>query len=304
MEWLNYHHLIYFHTVAECGNIALAAAKLHLSQPTISVQLKALEKALGVELFERRGRKLILSEAGRRAFRYADEIVSLGRELREGLRGQADTPTFQLSVGIADVLHKLVVVELLKPALALPEQPRLKCVEGSASDLLNALAQYELDLVLSDQPGHGATKSRAFAHALGESAVAFFGATKWRGGVCQNFPNSLAEVPLLLPAYPSTMRRALDAWFDARDWRPRIVGEFTDSALLKAFGQQGLGIFPAPAIIAAEVQRQYQVEHLGTLEDVREKYYALSPERRVKHPAVLAITSQAWKFTSQEDPSA
>lgn len=293
MEWLNYHHLLYFWTVAKEGTIAAACKELMLAQPTISTQIRALENALGEKLFLRRGRYLVLTEVGQEVYRYADEIFSLGRELIDTLKGRPKGNPMRFRVGVADVLPKLVAFRLLGPALNLPEPARLVCYESTRTDLLARLSIHELDLVLSDSPIGPDAQVRAFAHQLGECGVSIFGTKDFADLHRRRFPASLDGAPFLLPASATALRRELEHWFDAENIRPTVVGEFDDSALLQAFGQAGAGMFAAPDVIEREVRRQYGVRVVGRLGFVRERFYAISVERKVKHPAVLAITNEA-----------
>lgn len=293
MEWLNYHHLFYFWTMARQGSLARASAELRLAQSTISGQIRALEDSLGEKLFARRGRRLVLTEMGRVVFRYAEEIFSLGRELRDAVKGRPVGRPQSLMVGVADVVPKLVARRLLEPALKLPEPVRLICREDKPERLFAELAVHNLDIVLSDAPIDPSIRIRAFNHLLGECGIVFFGTAKLAAAHRRNFPESLDGAPVILPTENTTLRRSLDQWFAARGIRPRVVGEFEDSALLKVFGQVGMGLFPASSIIADEVQRQYQVRPVGRLDEVRERFYAISVERKLKHPAVIAISEEA-----------
>ncbi|MCH7993054.1 MAG: transcriptional activator NhaR [Planctomycetes bacterium] len=293
MEWLNYHHLLYFWVVAKEGTIAAACKELNLAQPTISAQLRTLERSLGEKLFTRVGRNLALTETGHVVYRYADDIFSLGRDLLDTVKGRPTGRPIRFNVGVADVLPKLVAYRLLEPALHLSEQVQLVCHEGSPAELLTRLATYDLDLVLSDSPIGPGIKVRAFSHLLGECGVSIFGtkelATKYR----RRFPKSLDGAPFIIPTANTALRRALEHWFDSEDLRLSVFGEFEDSALLKVFGQAGVGLFAAPTVIEKEVQRQYSVKVVGRLESVRERFYAISVEKKVKHPAVLAIADEA-----------
>ncbi|MBI5495598.1 MAG: transcriptional activator NhaR [Deltaproteobacteria bacterium] len=294
MEWLNYHHLLYFWTVAREGSIARASVKLRLAQPTISAQIHALEDALGHKLFQRQGRNLVLTEMGRTVEKYADEIFSLGREMLDVVkeRGAPRRPT--LAVGIVDAVPKLVAHVLLQPALALPQPPQLQCHEDDLDELVARLSVHQLDLVLSDHPLPADAHVRAFSHRLGECGMAFFAAPALHERLRRHaFPGNLDGAPVLLPGRGAALRRVLDAWFEQHEVRPAIIGEFDDGALLKVFGQAGAGVFCAPSAIRDEVERQYRVRALGEAPEVREAYYAISVERRVKHPAVLAITRAA-----------
>lgn len=292
MDGLNYHHLHYFWVVAREGSIAAATKKLNLTQPTISAQLRLLEEALGEKLFERAGRGLVLTEAGRIARRYADEIFALGRELRDTLRDRPTGRPVRITVGIADVVPKLVAYRILRPAFEGGKDVELICREGPTETLLGLLAQHEADLVLTDAPA-SATPLRAFNHFLGESGTTFFAAPALAERLKADFPRSLEGAPLLLPGAGTQLRRGLELWLDASAIAPRRVGEFDDLALMIAFGRGGTGIFPAPSAIEDEVESQYGVRIIGRLPDVRERFYAVSGERKVKNPVVGAITGAA-----------
>ena len=295
VESLNYHHLLYFWTVVREGTVARAAERLHLAQPTVSSQLKKLERAIGAPLFERSGRRLQLTETGQLVNRYADEIFSLGRELADALQGRPTGQPLRFTIGVPDVLPKLIVYRLLRPAFLMPAPVHLVCREGKQNDLLTRLATHELDLVLSDVPAASGTSVRVFSHLLGQCAVSFFGAPSMASRCRRRFPESLAETPLLLPPSGTSLRRMLDQWFDEQELHPQVYAEFEDGALLKVFGQEGLGLFPAPAALRNEIERQYRVRLIGTIDDLQERFYAISAERRLKHPAVLAITDAARK---------
>ncbi len=293
MEWLNYHHLLYFWLAAREGGLAPAAARLRLAHQTVSGQIHALELALGEKLFERQGRRLVLTEVGRTAYRYADEIFTLGAELQDTLRGGASGRLLRLVVGVADAVPKLIARALLAPAQRLPEPLRLVCREDKPERLLAALALHELDVVLSDAPVPSGAGVRAYSHLLGECAVSLFAAPVVARRLARGFPQSLAAAPFVLPTENTALRRALDHWFDAHQIRPRIVAEFEDSALLKAFAQDGDVTFAAPEPIAAEIERQYRVRRIATLQGVSERFYAITVERRLRHPGVLAIAASA-----------
>ncbi len=293
MDWLNYHHLLYFWTVANEGSVSGAARRLHLAQPTISGQLRQLEKSLGEKLYERRGRSLELTEAGRLVFEYADEIFAIGRELKDVLAGRAvsDRP-LQLRVGVPGSLPKLVAFRLLEPAFRLPERVYVHCEEARLERLLASLAVQDLDVVLSDRPSGSMTSVRAFNHSLGECGVAFYGTSTLKRRLAKSFPRSLDGCPVLLPI-EGTLRRSLDAWFDANGVRPEIVGEFEDMAMLKVFAQAGIGVVPAPAAFEDEIRRQYRLSVVGRADGVRESFYAITVDRRLVHPAVAAISENA-----------
>lgn len=293
MEWLNYHHLRYFWVVAREGSIARASTYLNLAQPTISGQIHALEEALGEQLFSRVGRHLVLTEVGRVVYRYAEEIFTLGRELMDTLKGRATGHPLRLVVGVADVLPKLVAYRLLEPALHLSTPVQVICREGKLDRLLAELALYELDVVLSDAPSTSFNNIRAFNHLLGECGVSLFGTPSLAKLYSPNFPASLDNAPFLLPTDNTMLRRALEQWFATAGIRPRITGEFEDSALLNVFGQTSLGIFAAPSVIEAEVEQQHGVVVIGRLNEVRESFYAIAVERKLRHPAIIALSEVA-----------
>jgi len=293
MEWLNYHHLLYFWTVAREGSVSKAAEKLRLSQPTISAQVRVLEGALGERLFQRLGRTLVLTDVGRLVYRYADEIFGIGRELMETLRGRPAGRPLQLVVGVANAVPKLIVYRLLRPATQGPEPVHLVCREDNAEQLVAQLSTHALDVVIADVPAPPHVRVKVFNHLLGESDIAFFAPAPLAKRLKRGFPASLRNAPVLLPTTDTALRRALDEWFDKEGVRPRVVGEFEDSALMKVFGHSAGMAFPAPAAIANDVCRFYGVRVIGQTNAVRERYYAISAERRLKHPGVLAITTAA-----------
>ena len=288
VEWLNYHHLLYFWVVAREGSIAAATKTLNLTQPTISMQIRLLEDSLGEKLFEKQGRGLVLTQAGTIALRYADEIFALGRELRDTLRDRPTGGPVRVTVGIADVVPKLVAYRILRPAFAGGANISVVCREGSSESLLEMLGQHEVDLVLMDAPAPSATL-RAYNHFLGESGTTFFGTAALANGLKKTFPRSLIGAPMLLPGAATQSRRALELWLDANNIEPRRVGEFDDLALMTAFGRGGTGIFPAPTAIEHEIETQYGVRVVGRLPEVKERFYAVSAERKVKNPVVSAI---------------
>ncbi len=292
MEWLNYHHLYYFWTVARAGSIARASEELRLSQPTISNQLKTLEGALGHKLFERQGRRLVLTDVGRTALRYAEDIFRTGRELQRALKGHPTGERLRVVVGVADVIPKMVAERLLQPAVAAAGRVALACREAPLPQLLGQLALHELDVVLSDAPAPESVKVRAYSHLLVECGVVFLAAPRL-AAARKGFPQSLEGAPFLLPSPGTALRHALERWFEAQGVRPEVAGEFDDSALLEAFGRRGLGLFAAPAVIEREVCDELQVQPVGRADEVRERYYAISVERRLRHPAVVAIAESA-----------
>ena len=292
MDWLNYHHLLYFWTVAREGSIARATEVLNLTQPTISAQLRLLEESLGEKLFEKSGRNLVLTEAGRVAFRYADEIFALGRELRDTLRDRPTGRPPRITVGIADVVPKLVAYRVVRPAFAVGGDIELVCREGSPDVLFELLAQHVVDLVLTDAPAASAPL-RAYNHLLGESGTTLFATPAMAAGTRKGFPRSLNGAPLLLPGAGTQLRRGLELWLDATGIVPKRAGEFDDLALLTVFGRNGVGIFPGPTAIEEEIELQYNVRVVGRLPEVKERFYAVTAERKIKNPIVSALTSAA-----------
>jgi LysR family transcriptional activator of nhaA len=293
MEWLNYHHLLYFWTVARTGSVTAAAAELRLAQPTISGQLRALEDALGEKLFVRVGRNIALTEFGQTVFRYADEIFSVGRELLDVVRGRPTQRYTRLNIGVADVVPKLVAYRLLAPALTLQPPVAVICREGKSESLIADLSIHALDLVVSDAPVPPTVSVRAYSHLLGSCGVTFFASEKVASRLRGRFPALLDGAPMLLPTVNTSMRRDLEQWFGKVGVTPRVVSEFEDSALLKVFGEAGAGVFAGPSAIEGEISRQYNVKTLGRTDKFQERYYAISVERKLKHPAVIAISAAA-----------
>lgn len=301
-DWLNYHHLHYFWMVAKEGGITRAAELLHLSQPTLSTQIQKLEKSMGVKLFDRKGRTMLLTDSGQTVFRYADEIFNLGRELTDAVRGRSGNESLRLMVGIPDVLPKTMVYRLLKPVLGMEENIKLICYEGKLHDLLSDLAMHRLDVVLANSRLTPDLNVRAFNHLLGQCDVTVFGTAEMAKKYQPKFPSSLDGAPMLLPTQNTTMRRALEQWFDDIDIRPETMHEFEDSALMKVFGQAGVGMIAVPTPLTEEIERQYSLKAIGRIPEVTERFYAISVERRLKHPAVLTI-SEAAKANLFEDQS-
>lgn len=291
--WLNYHHFLYFWMAVREGGIQAASRKLRLAHPTVSVQIKQLEESLGTPLFDRSRRKLELTESGELAYRYADEIFSLGREFLDALAGQPVGRAVRLAVGTSDVMPKLIVRTLLDPALHLDTPVKLICTEDRFDRLLGELATHRLDVVLADAPCPPGTGVKAFNHLLGECGVTFFAAKKLAGKLRPKFPASLDGAPMLMPSGSTALGRGVTQWLEAEGLRPELVAEFDDSALMKAFGQNGLGVFPLPSVTEEDVKRQYGAQVVGRVEAIRARFYAISPERRLKNPAVLAICETA-----------
>lgn len=300
MNWVNYHHLHYFWMAAREGSITDACKLLQLSQPTVSEQIRALEKSLKTQLFERSGRSLRLTDAGQVVFRYAEEIFTLGREMQHAVAGQAEGLALRVVVGVADTLPKLLVHRLLAPVMQLDQQVRVTCIDGEPRDLLPRLANHELDLVLSDFPASPHLGLKTFNHLLGESGVTFLGANDLARRYRRGFPKSLDGAPMLLPDGKAALRRSLDQWFDEQGIRPLVRAEFTDSALLKAFGHAGDGLFVVPTAVEDEVRRMYGVGLVGREPSVRERVYAISVEKRLKNRAVVAISEAARQTLTPE----
>ena len=293
MYRLNYQHLRYFWAVSRHGNLTRASAALHLTPQTVSSQIHDLEDGLEEKLFARQGRRLVLTDIGRVVFRYADEIFSLGQELQDAVRGLPAGRPMHLAVGVADVLPKLIAHHLIEPALRMEEPVHVICHEAPPERLLAELAIHGLDVVLTDAPIPPAVKIRAYNHLLGECGITFMASGKLASGLRKGFPGSLDGAPLLVPVRGTAVRQELDTWFSTRSIRPAIVGEFEDSALLKVFGQAGTGFFAVPSVVEDEVRAQYDVEPIGTVDEIVERFYAISVERKVQHPAVAAICDAA-----------
>jgi LysR family transcriptional activator of nhaA len=284
MEWMNYHHLLYFWVIAREGSVTRAGQVLNLSQPTLSNQIRSLEESLGERLFTKVGRHLELTETGKVVYRYAEEIFTLGQELQGTLKGHPGGRQLRFAVGVSDALSKLMIHRLLEPALALEQPIRFLFREDKTSRLLADLMTYQLDLVLTDAPMGSQSRIKAFNHLLGECDVSFFGTEALADQHRERFPKCLNGAPMLLPSEGTTIRRSLDGWMEAQNLKPIVA----DSALMKSFGQASMGFFAAPSVIAKELMRQYEVRHIGKAEGLK--------EGRIKHPAVLAI-SQAARST-------
>ena len=293
MEWLNYHHLYYFWTVAKEGTIARACEKLSLAQPTISGQLRQFEESLGEKVFIKSGRKLALTETGQLVYRYAEAIFTVGHELLDVLKGRPQGRPVRFVVGISDVMPKLIAFRALEAVLKMKDPVRLICYEDSNDGLLRNLSAHGLDLMLTDTPITAPSRPRVFNHELGSCGVTFCAAPAVAARFRRNFPASLDNAPFLAPLEGSALRRSLEQWFDRHKIRPSIVGEFEDSALLKVFGQAGAGIFATPTAIESEVRKQYGSVIIGRTDEIVERFYAISVERRLKHPAVVAVSEAA-----------
>jgi LysR family transcriptional regulator, transcriptional activator of nhaA len=295
---MNYKHLHYFWTVARSGGIARAGERLHLTPQTVSAQIKLLEDQLGAPLFRPAGRGLELTETGRLALGYADEIFALGDELKSALASHKGAPVLPFRVGITDVMPKSLAYQLLSPTAGLAEPVRLICREGKLDRLLAELALHRLDMVLADRPIPTHINVRGYSHKLGECALAFFAAPDL-ADACGDFPACLNDAPLLLPGDDATVRTRIEAWLEKNRLAPRVVGEFDDGALMMAFGQAGGGFFPAPAVLAEVIEAQFGVKRVGVVEDIQDVFYAITGERRITHPAVLAVTEAAQGMLSR-----
>lgn len=293
MRHLNYNHLLYFWTVLREGGVVRAAEALHVTPQTISGQIRLLEQQVGGALLERVGRRVIPTTLGQLVASYAEEIFTRGIELAQVVRGGATHGPLALSVGISDALPKLLAYRMIEPVLHLDRRVRLSCHEGPLQTLLADLAAGRADLVLSASAVPAESRVRAFSHLLGESDLSFFAAESIAGTLKRRFPASLGGARWLMPTERSAVRRSLDAWLERHQIVPDVVGEFDDSALIKAFGQAGAGVFVAPSVIEAEIARQYGVKVLGRTDELRARFYAITTERRIRHPAIVAITSSA-----------
>ena len=293
MEWLNYHHLRYFWTVAKEGSLARAAEKLHVSQPSISEQIRELESAFGEKLFQREGRNNKLTAAGRVVFGYAEEIFALGREMMNTVKQRPGTKVLRLYVGVADSFPKLVTNEILKPVFAMPQTAHVICREGKMEDLLAQLAAHRLDIVLADEPASSSTNFKTYNHSLGESGTTFCAEKKLAAKLKRNFPQSLNDAPALLPTENTSLRRALETWFREQHLHPRIVAEFEDLALMKVMAAEGRGFIALPSVAVNDAAGHYGFQAIGRTEKCRVQFHAITAERRIAHPAVALITSQA-----------
>lgn len=291
---MNFKHLHYFWAAANAGGVMRAGEQLHITPQTLSGQIKLLEARLGCRLFTKRGRRLELTEAGRVALKYADQIFALGDELEAAMGQARGSPRgLDFRVGLADSVPKAIAYRLIEPALGVPGPVRLICHEGRLGDLLGQLSVQKLDLVIADEPMSRQMSVKAFNHELGRTAMSFFCAPQLKKTLGGRFPKNLQDAPLLIPGANSALRRRLDFWLAAHQLRPQIVGEFDDSALVTAFGREGRGVFMAPAVLERETCAQHGVQVLGRSNDLVEEFYAISVERRITHPCVEAITQAA-----------
>lgn len=288
---LNFRHLYYFWVVAKEGSITRAAERLDVAIQTISAQLALLEQSIGKSLLAPQGRRLVLTEAGRVALGYADQIFLLSEQMQEALTSSDIERAMRLTVGISDSVPKLISSRLLEAALSLPEKVKLVCYEDNFESLLGDLSVHKLDVVLTDRPVPSGTTLRVFSHLLGESDMMLFGVPELAKKYRTKFPSSLNGAPLLLPTRNNAVRGRIDHWLEMHELRPNVVGEFDDNALLNTFGRNGLGLFPASSALVADVEEQFGAIPVGELAQVREQFYAISNERKIKHPAIEAILS-------------
>lgn len=292
-ESLNYRHLLYFWVVAREGSVVRASEKLGLAQPTVSGQLRKLEQALGDRLFTRTGRTLALTEFGQMVFRHADEIFRLGQRLVEAVQSGTPSRPLRLCVGVTAGLPKMLIRRLLAPAWQADPSLQLFCMEDKPDRLLAALVIGDLDVVLNDAPPNTPIRVKVFTRLLGVSPISFFAAPALARRLSRDFPQSLHKAPFLLPLEDSRLRQSLERWFQAKGIAPAIAAEIQDSAVIKAFGQSGLGVFAAPSVVETEIRRSYRVSVIGSTREIVEDYYAISIERRLSHPAVAAIAANA-----------
>jgi LysR family transcriptional regulator, transcriptional activator of nhaA len=293
VKFLNYHHLRYFWVIAREGSLVAAGKVLHVSHPTLSAQVHALEEQVGQKLFVKSGRRMVLTDVGKIAYRYADDIFTIGQDLTDAMAGHSNGHSRRLAIGVVDAMPKLVVQKLLQPVLHLEVPVRLVCHEDRFDRLLSELALGTIDVVLSDSPIPTGSSVRAFHHLLEETDVKIFATPDLAHKYKRNFPASLDGAPFLLPSDQSALRRDLNQWFAKHKISPHIIAEFEDSALLKSFAAQGLGLFAGPAVVEDEVCAHYGVTTVGPATKVRERFYLVSSERKVTNVAVLAISAAA-----------
>jgi len=298
VEFLNYHHLRYFWTVAKEGGLTKASAKLHVSQPTISAQIKALEDVFGQKLFRRAGRNLVLTEAGQLVLNYAEDIFSIGQDLLDSVKQRATSRPLRLRLGIADALPKLVAYHIIEPVFGFPQPVQVSCLETNVPAMLGELTAYRLDIVLADEPASSAVTTGVFNHLLGESGVSFCAVPKLAAKLRRGFPKSLHGAPALLPMANSGLRRALEKWFHAVGVRPHFVGEFYDPAFVNILALHGLGFMTVPTIVVKEIVDRFGFRVIGKTDECQQQFYAVTPERKLTHPVVTAITSGAQRRLS------
>jgi LysR family transcriptional regulator, transcriptional activator of nhaA len=300
MEWLNYHHLRYFWTVARKGGVRKAAEELHVSQPSISAQLRLLEESLGQKLFRRSGRNLVLTETGQLVLNYADEIFSAGRELMNAVKQRPGKHPVRVSIGLTDAFPKLIAFQILRAAFRSEAAVHMICREGEIGPLVNHLQSHRLDIVLADEPASSALKAKTFNHRLGRSGVTFCAVPSLAAKLRRNFPESLDGAPALLPTQNMGMRAALETWFDSKAIRPRLVGEFEDSALMEVCSTGGRGFTAVHTVVDRAALKHFGLRVIARVDECGTDFYAITAERRVKHPAAVAITEHAYSSVFAE----
>jgi LysR family transcriptional activator of nhaA len=294
MEWLNFHHLRYFWMVAKKGSVRKAAEELHVSQPSISAQLKLLEESLGDKLFRRSGRNLVLTEKGHLVLGYADEIFSSGRELMNAVRQRPGKRPLRLNIGLTDAFPKLIAFQILKAAFRFTDPIHIVCREGEIGPLVHQLQAHRLDIVLADEPASSSLKVKTFNHRLGHSGFTFCAVPTLAARLRRNFPQSLDGAPALLPTQNMGLRVALETWFDEKNIRPRVVGEFEDSALMEVCSSGGRGFTVVHSVVDRAGLKHYGLRVIAKVEECGNDFYAITADRRVKHPAAVAITEHAY----------
>ena len=300
MEWLNYHHLRYFWTVARKGGVRKAAEELHVSQPSISAQLRLLEESLGQKLFRRSGRNLVLTETGQLVLNYADEIFSAGRELMNAVKQRPGKHPVRVNIGLTDAFPKLIAFQILRAAFRSEAAVHMICREGEIGPLVNHLQAHRLDIVLADEPASSALKAKTFNHRLGRSGVTFCAVPSLAAKLRRNFPQSLDGAPALLPTQNMGMRAALETWFDSKAIRPRLVGEFEDSALMEVCSTGGRGFTAVHTVVDRAALKHFGLRVIARVDECGTDFYAITAERRVKHPAAVAITEHAYSSVFAE----
>jgi LysR family transcriptional activator of nhaA len=300
VEWLNYHHLRYFWTVARKGGVRKAAEELHVSQPSISAQLRLLEESLGQKLFRRGGRNLVLTETGQLVLNYADEIFSAGRELMNAVKQRPGKHPVRVNIGLTDAFPKLIAFQILRAAFRSEAAVHMICREGEIGPLVSHLQAHRLDIVLADEPASSALKAKTFNHRLGRSGITFCAVPSLAAKLRRNFPQSLDGAPALLPTQNMGMRAALETWFDSKAIRPRLVGEFEDSALMEVCSTGGRGFTAVHTVVDRAALKHFGLRVIARVDECGTDFYAITAERRVKHPAAVAITEHAYSSVFAE----
>ena len=296
---LNYQHLLYFWAVVRTGSLTRACEELALAAPTVSAQLRTFEERLGEKLLVKSGRTLVPTEVGRLVYSYANQIFGLGQELLEALEQRPSSRPMKVVIGIDDVLPKEIAYKIVQPGLQLKQPVRVICREGSLERLVADLAIHEVDVVLSDSPITPSLNVRAYSHSLGSCNVYWMATPTLAKTLRRDFPKSLDGVPVLLPTDDTAIRRALDQWLDRQNVRPLLLGEFEDYAMLREFAREGHGFAPVPSVLETSFRRQHGFVRIGLAKGVKAEFYAISAERKIKHPAVAAMTDSARQLFSQ-----